>query len=148
MLSGILIYATYLVVLMTSFNELVKLMAYMRGPDGCPWDREQTLDDFKKHFKNESKEVLQALDNEDWDNLKEELGDILWHILFMSQIAREQGLFKVDDVMDSLKDKIIRRHPFVFKKRRRLTAEESVKEWAKIKKREKESILGHSRRSR
>jgi tetrapyrrole methylase family protein / MazG family protein len=122
---------------MMSFKELVDLMAYMRGPDGCPWDREQNLADFKRHFKNESNEVLDALVKEDNENLKEELGDILWHILFMSQIAKEQGLFTIDDVMDGLRDKIVRRHPHIFEKRRKLTSKEVLDEWAEIKKKEK-----------
>jgi tetrapyrrole methylase family protein / MazG family protein len=132
-----LIYAVYIVLSMTTFKELVELMAYMRGPDGCPWDREQTLADFKKHFRNESKEVLDALKKEDMENLKEELGDILWHILFMSEIANERGLFTVDDVMDGLKDKIVRRHPHIFREKRKLTSEEVLAEWGAIKAKER-----------
>lgn len=96
---------------MTSFQELKKLIEYMRGPKGCAWDREQTIGDFKGYFRDESNEVLDAIRKEDYENLKEELGDVLWHIIFISQIAKEEGLFTVDDVMDGLKDKIVRRHP-------------------------------------
>jgi tetrapyrrole methylase family protein / MazG family protein len=141
MICAFLINVTYQVLCMASFGELVKLMAYMRGPEGCPWDKEQTLRDFKKHFRNESEEVLEALKKEDWENLQEELGDILWHILFMSQIAKEQGLFTVDDVMAGLKDKIVRRHPHIFQKRRKLTTNEVLAEWKKIKEREKRRNL-------
>jgi uncharacterized protein YabN with tetrapyrrole methylase and pyrophosphatase domain len=118
---------------MASFDELVGLVAFMRGPQGCSWDRQQTLEDFRKHFRNESNEVLEALQKRDYDNLKEELGDVLWHVLFMSQIAREEGLFTVEDVMSELKDKIVRRHPHVFSHKRDLSPEEVLREWDKIK---------------
>ncbi len=122
---------------MTSFEELRELMARMRGPDGCPWDREQTLDDFKVHFSNESLEVLEALDKEDYDNLREELGDILWHVLFMSRIAEERGLFTVDDVMAELEDKIVRRHPHVFGNEKIDDPAEVMELWRRIKAEEK-----------
>jgi len=120
-----------------SFQELVGLMEHMRGPDGCAWDRKQTLADFKTHFGNESREVLDALENDDMENLKEELGDVLWHVLFMSQIAKEGGAFTIDDVLEGVKDKIVRRHPHVFGGRRIDDPDEIVAEWKRIKKREK-----------
>jgi len=126
---------------MASFEELVSLMAYMRGPNGCAWDREQTLGDFRKHFRNESKEVLDALKKEDWKNLEEELGDILWHVLFMSEIAKDEGLFTIDDVMEGIADKIVRRHPHVFGKKRKLSPEEVLKEWKAIKQKEKDELI-------
>jgi uncharacterized protein YabN with tetrapyrrole methylase and pyrophosphatase domain len=122
---------------MVSFDRLVELAAFMRGPDGCAWDREQRLEDFGKHFRNESQEVLQALESGDRENLKEELGDILWHVLFMSQIAKEEGLFDIDDVIVGINDKIIRRHPHIFKEKRQLTSEEVLREWKSIKEQEK-----------
>jgi tetrapyrrole methylase family protein/MazG family protein len=118
---------------MASFMELVELMAYMRGPGGCPWDRQQTIDDFKTHLRNESQEALEAIECGDYGNLREELGDLLWHILFISQIAREEGLFTIDDVMAGLEDKIIRRHPHVFGQKRDLTPEEVSELWGEIK---------------
>jgi tetrapyrrole methylase family protein / MazG family protein len=125
-------------VFMTSFKELTDLMAFMRGPQGCAWDREQTLDDFKVHFLNESQEVLDALEKGDYENLKEELGDVLWHILFMSQVAKERGLFTIDDVLAGLNDKIVRRHPHVFGDAKKLkTSEEVIREYKKIKALEK-----------
>jgi tetrapyrrole methylase family protein / MazG family protein len=123
------------------FGDLVELMAYMRGPDGCAWDREQTLEDFRTHFKNESEEVLDALARGDCENLREELGDVLWHILFMSQIAAEDGEFTVDDVMAGLRDKIVRRHPHVFGGGRRLTSEEVVSDYQRVKAAEKKERL-------
>jgi len=122
---------------MASFKELVKLMAYMRGPNGCAWDREQTIDDFSVHLKNESREALEAIRKKDYGNLREELGDLLWHILFISQIAGEEGLFTIDDVLDGIRDKIIRRHPHVFGGRKLKTAEEVMREYRKIKETER-----------
>jgi tetrapyrrole methylase family protein / MazG family protein len=125
---------------MASFKELVELAAYMRGKDGCAWDREQTLDDFRVHFRNESQEVLDALEKGDIGNLKEELGDVLWHILFMSQIAKEGGLFTIDDVMAGIKDKIVRRHPHVFAGGKKLaTSAEVMEEYRRIKALERKS---------
>jgi len=122
---------------MTSFPELVKIMARLRGPKGCAWDREQTMDDFRVHFRNESQEVLDALEKKDYDNLTEELGDVLWHILFISDIAKEEGLFTIDDVLDGLKEKMIRRHPHIFGGKRLATSEEVMREYRKIKAAEK-----------
>jgi tetrapyrrole methylase family protein / MazG family protein len=124
-------------VYVATFQELVELMAYLRGPKGCVWDRQQTLEDFKVHFKNESAEVLEALKKKDYDNLQEELGDVLWHIVFMSQIAKEEGLFTVEDVMSSVKEKMIRRHPHVFGGKQLHTPEEVMEAYRKIKAAEK-----------
>jgi len=125
---------------MTTFPELVRLMRRLRGSDGCAWDREQTMDDFRVHFRNESREVLDALRRKDYENLEEELGDVLWHILFISEIARQEGLFTVGDVMDGLKDKMIRRHPHVFGGKRLATSEEVMREYRKIKAAEKRRV--------
>ncbi|MBU0762853.1 MAG: nucleotide pyrophosphohydrolase [Candidatus Altiarchaeota archaeon] len=125
---------------MASFDELVDLMAYMRSPEGCPWDRKQKIDDFKKYLSEESREALDAIDKKDYPNLCEELGDLLWHILFISQIAKEEGLFTIDEVVDGLKKKIVRRHPHVFGEGRKLsTPEEVIKEYGKIKALEKKT---------
>lgn len=121
----------------TSFQDLVELMSYMRSERGCPWDREQKLGDFKVHLKNESDEVLAAIRKEDYVNLREELGDLLWNILFISQLAREKKRFGIYDVMDALREKIIRRHPHVFGNVKAETAEEVVYHYRKIKKMEK-----------
>ncbi len=122
---------------MATFEELAGLMARLRGPKGCAWDREQTIDDFRVHFRNESQEVMQALEKRDYDNLKEELGDVLWHILFISDIAKEKGLFTVDDVMAGLKDKMVRRHPHVFGGKKLATSKEVMREYRKIKAKER-----------
>jgi len=127
---------------MTSFRELVELMSHMRGEDGCPWDRKQTIDDFGVHLANESREALDAIAKKDYENLREELGDLLWHVLFISQIASERGLFNIDDVMDGLRDKIVRRHPHVFGGDRIDDPEEVMRLWGKIKQEENERKRG------
>lgn len=119
------------------FKDLVDLMTYMRSEKGCPWDRNQELEDFKVHLKNESTEVLAAIKKQDYDNLKEELGDLLWNIIFISQLAREQKKFDIYDVMGDVRKKIIRRHPHVFGNAKANTPEEVIAQYRKVKKREK-----------
>lgn len=119
------------------FKELVELMAYMRSEEGCPWDREQTLKDFLAHLKEESDEVLEAIEKEDYDNLKEELGDLLWNILFISQLAKEQKKFDIHDVMEDVRKKIVRRHPHVFGNIKAETPEEVMIHYKRVKKNEK-----------
>jgi tetrapyrrole methylase family protein/MazG family protein len=99
-----------------SLSDVVDIMATLRGPDGCPWDREQTAESLKPYLLEEVYEVLEAIDAKDPSALKEELGDLLLQILFHSQIASEQEQFSYQDVNKALGDKLIRRHPHVFQK--------------------------------
>lgn len=119
------------------FRDIVEMIAHMRGPQGCAWDREQTIESFLTHLKNESQEVLDSIEKEDYANLREELGDLLWNIVFLAQIAKEEGLFDISDVMTDLKAKIIRRHPHVFGEKRITDPEEILRQWYKIKDAEK-----------
>ena len=96
------------------FHHLVNLMAALRAPDGCPWDRKQTHESLKPYLLEETYEVLEILDRQDRAKLPEELGDVLLQVLFHSQIASEAGSFTIDDVLEQLADKLIRRHPHVF----------------------------------
>src|SRR5690348_1487567 len=96
------------------FQELVDLMARLRAPDGCPWDREQTFDTIKPFLLEETYEVLDAIDARDWRELAEELGDLLLQSVFFSQMAAEEDLFCIDDALDAINQKLIRRHPHVF----------------------------------
>ena len=84
------------------FERAVSIMARLRGPGGCPWDREQTFDSIKPYTLEETYEVLEAIDNRDWDELPGELGDLLLQVLFYAQMAKEQGTFSIDDVLDRL----------------------------------------------
>ena len=89
------------------FEKAVNIMARLRGPGGCPWDREQTFDSIKPYTLEESYEVLEAIDNRDWDELEGELGDLLLQVLFYSQMAEETKLFSIDDVLDRLCHKLV-----------------------------------------
>jgi tetrapyrrole methylase family protein/MazG family protein len=121
------------------FSELVRIMARLRGPNGCPWDKEQTHESLLKYLREETEETVHAVRSGDYDNLAEELGDVLLQILFHSQIAAEAGRFGIDDVLTILRDKLVRRHPHVFsnKKKEKISADEVVRRWKKIKKAEK-----------
>jgi len=99
---------------MASLGEAVAIMARLRGPGGCPWDREQTFDSIKRHTLEETYEVFDAIDRRAWPELKDELGDLLLQVLFYAQMAAEAGYFDIGDVAASLNAKLVRRHPHVF----------------------------------
>jgi tetrapyrrole methylase family protein/MazG family protein len=122
------------------FDELVQLMAKLRAPDGCPWDRKQTHDSLKPYLLEETYEVLETIDKQDEAKLREELGDLLLQILFHAQIAAERKAFAVDDVMQLLADKLVRRHPHVFgpKEDGALTPDQVYSNWEQIKKSERQ----------
>lgn len=94
--------------------EAVQIMARLRGPDGCPWDREQTFDTIKRHTLEETYEVFDAIERRAWPDLKDELGDLFLQVLFYSQMAAEAGYFTLSDVAANLNAKLIRRHPHIF----------------------------------
>jgi nucleoside triphosphate diphosphatase len=112
-------------------------MARLRAPGGCPWDREQTFDTIKRYTLEETYEVLEAIENRDWQELTSELGDLLLQVLFYSEMAREAGLFTMDDVLDSLSNKLVDRHPHVFGNVKADDAEQVLKNWEALKKEEK-----------
>ena len=95
------------------FEKLVEIMARLRGPDGCPWDKQQDRNSLKPMLVEETYEVLEAIDNNDSDGLSEELGDLLLHIVFQAQLGKEDNTFDIDRVLDGICDKLIRRHPVV-----------------------------------
>jgi MazG family protein len=123
------------------FERAVAIMARLRAPGGCPWDREQTFDTIKPYTLEETYEVLEAIDNRDWHELKGELGDLLLQILFYSEMAQEQGTFSIDDVLDRLSTKLIDRHPHVFGDVQAETSSEVVRNWEAIKAEEKKKRL-------
>jgi nucleoside triphosphate diphosphatase len=123
------------------FERAVAIMAKLRAPGGCPWDREQTFDTIKPYTLEETYEVLEAIDNRDWEELTGELGDLLLQILFYSEMAQEQGTFSIDDVLDRLSTKLIDRHPHVFGDVEAATASEVVRNWEAIKAEEKKKRL-------
>ncbi len=120
-------------------EELLEIIAALRSPEDCEWDRAQTHESLKECLTDETREVLQAIDNEDDDNLCEELGDILLQVLLHCEIAGERGAFTFDDVVQVLSDKMIRRHPHVFGNvKRPETPEESLALWKEVKQKEKQ----------
>jgi nucleoside triphosphate diphosphatase len=123
------------------FERAVSIMARLRGPGGCPWDREQTFDSIKPYTLEEAYEVLEAIDNRDWDELRGELGDLLLQVLFYSQMAQEDSKFTIDDVLDRLSDKLVRRHPHVFGDVTAETSADVLRNWEAIKAEEKRKKL-------
>ena len=113
-----------------SFGELLQISQRLRKE--CPWDAEQTLDSFHKYIVEESIEAQKAAEAKDYDELKEELGDVFWNVLFMCNIAKESGLFDVHDVLQNAKEKMIRRHPHVFGDASK-DMDAIHKKWAEIK---------------
>jgi MazG family protein len=123
------------------FERAVSIMARLRAPGGCPWDREQTFDSIKPYTLEEAYEVLEAIDNRDWDELTGELGDLLLQVLFYSEMAREQGSFSIDDVLDRLSKKLVDRHPHVFGDVKADTSAEVLRNWEALKAQEKKNRL-------
>jgi tetrapyrrole methylase family protein/MazG family protein len=128
----------------TNFDELKLLFATLRDPEGgCPWDLKQTPESLREYILEEAHELVEAITDGDPLKQKEELGDVLLQVLFLSRIMEERRQFCVEDVMVTLKEKLIRRHPHIFAEKSQLTDEDVKKNWEKIKKEEKtkESIL-------
>jgi len=123
------------------FERAVEIMARLRGPGGCPWDREQTLDSIKTFTLEETYEVLEAIDNRDWDELTGELGDLLLQVLFYSEMAQEEKHFSIDDVLDRLSNKLVGRHPHVFGDVKAETSGEVLRNWEVLKAEEKRKRL-------
>jgi MazG family protein len=121
------------------FTELVGIMDRLRGEDGCPWDKRQDHKSLIKYLFEESAEVRQAVKNKDWENLAEELGDVLLQVVFHSRIAEDNGRFDITDVLKSINSKLIRRHPHVFGKIKVKDHNEVITLWKDIKRREKQS---------
>jgi tetrapyrrole methylase family protein / MazG family protein len=125
-------------------DELIKIMSALRGENGCPWDREQTMESLKPFIVEEAYEVLEAIDEKDPEAVKEELGDLLFQIVFQCQIAREEGKFEMADVIEKIGQKMIARHPHVFGDADYKTTAEVLVHWEAQKKREgkqRESLL-------
>ena len=119
--------------------EAVAIMARLRGPDGCPWDREQTFDSIKKHTLEETYEVFDAIERRAWPELRDELGDLLLQVLFYAQMAADAGYFTIEDVAASLNAKLIRRHPHIFGEVKADDSATVLKNWEEIKREERRS---------
>src|SRR5262245_11183014 len=115
------------------FDSLLSLMARLRGDGGCPWDREQTRASLKPYLLEEAYEVLDAIDEGSTDHLVEELGDLLFQVVFHCQVASEQGEFSMADVLAKLSAKMVRRHPHVFADGAVIDAREALAQWERLK---------------
>ena len=123
---------------LSKFDALVAIIARLRAPDGCPWDKEQTHQTLRGNLLSESYEVLEALDEGEASKLSEELGDLLLQIVLHAQIAKDNDEFEIGDVIKSITTKIIRRHPHIFGSRKVKDAEEVMHNWEALKKEERE----------
>jgi len=121
-----------------TFKDLKEVAAKLRSETGCPWDRKQTISSMLKYIEEEVGEVREAIEKDDHENLKEELGDVLFQIVMIAQIAKEHKYFDLDDVVDGIYDKIISRHTWVFGDDKALTPEEALKMWKENKAKEKD----------
>jgi MazG family protein len=115
------------------FQQLVEIMARLRAPGGCPWDREQSFDTIKPYTLEETYEVLDAVDRRDWDELRAELGDFMLQAVFFAQMAAEEKFFDIGDSLDAINEKLVRRHPHVFADETASTGKEVLKRWDEIK---------------
>jgi len=121
----------------SSVDRLSKIVARLRSPDGCPWDREQTHESLKPHLLEECYELIDAIDTGDETELKEELGDLLLQVVLHSQMAAEENRFTLDDVATVIADKLVNRHPHVFGEMRLPDSEAVLNQWDRIKRAEK-----------
>src|SRR6476469_4412762 len=123
----------------TTFQDLIQLVARLRAPGGCPWDREQTYATLGPMLVEEAYEVIDAADSGDWNELRDELGDILFQILFYCQIATEENHFNIDQTITRVHEKMTRRHPHVFGSATAETAAEVLVNWEAIKAEERKA---------
>ena len=129
-------------------RKLLQLMARLRAPDGCPWDREQTLRSLRPFILEEAYELVEAINGGETDSIREELGDLLLEVVFVNQIAVEEKLFGMDEVIRGIHDKLVRRHPHVFETERGSSADQALERWDEIKRaREGEERFGPRWRS-
>src|SRR5437660_8840303 len=124
------------------FERAVAIMERLRAPGGCPWDREQTFDSIKPYTLEETYEVLEAIDNRDWAELAGELGDLPLQVVFYPEMAKEQGSFSIDDVLDRLSTKLVDRHPHVFGDVKADTSAKVLRNWEALKAEERKKKSG------
>ncbi|MFL5272895.1 MAG: nucleoside triphosphate pyrophosphohydrolase [Anaeromyxobacteraceae bacterium] len=125
-----------------AIERLVAIMARLRGPDGCPWDREQTLESLRPYVLEETYEVLEAIDGGDPREHREELGDLLLQVVFQAQLTKEAGQFAFEDVAEAISNKLVSRHPHVFGDADVKDADGVLKQWARLKREEKQAKGG------
>lgn len=119
------------------FEEFRRIIAILRGPNGCPWDKKQTHESLKRYLIEEAYELLDAIDQQDDDHIVEELGDVLLQVMLHAQIGEDEGMFTIEDVISTVAEKMVRRHPHVFSNVKADNEEEVLQNWDEIKKQEK-----------
>ena len=117
----------------------VEIVRKLRSENGCPWDREQSPESLKPYLLEETRELIEAIDSHDSNHIKEELGDVLYIIVLLAQMHHEEKLFNIDDVIDTISEKMVRRHSHVFSNEQVRSVAEHRKKWLEIKKKEKSS---------
>lgn len=128
---------------MKAIQELKEIIAYLRGPNGCPWDQQQTHQSLSGHLVEECSELLETIDRNDIEHMREELGDLLLHIFLHAQIADDEGHFNIEDVATDICEKLVRRHPHVFGDAKIEGLDELYHQWERIKKDEKKRGIQH-----
>lgn len=130
-----------------ALEQLGLLISRLRAPDGCPWDRKQTPASFKHYLLEEAHELHEALGGDDHQHIREELGDLLFQILFLTELHREQGKFTLSEVINGIIGKMVRRHPHVFSDRKATSDSQLRQQWQAIKEQEKEKKEREARNS-
>lgn len=115
------------------FKDLIEIVRALRAPEGCPWDREQTMESLRYHILEEAHELIESIEEQDAKGVREECGDVLLHVVFLASLAQEQGLFDMRDIIQTLTDKLVRRHPHVFSDTSVSGSDEVSKNWERIK---------------
>jgi len=118
---------------LTPFERLIELIAVLRSPEGCAWDRKQTHQSLLPYLIEETYEVVEAVEADDYEALREELGDLLCQVIYHGQLAKETGTFDIDDSINCIVDKLVRRHPHVFGERKDLNPKQVKQQWEKLK---------------
>ena len=122
---------------MKAFDELIEIANTLMGPNGCPWDKEQTMKSLTHYFFEELHELLEAIEEEDTDTIIEEAGDLFYAIVFLAKIGEKQGDFLLEDVIESISKKLVYRHPHVFSEEKLADAQAVLSRWEELKKQEK-----------
>ncbi len=122
--------------IMDAFKKLLSVAETLLGPDGCPWDKQQTLLTLQPYLLEEAHELIEAIDAQDSQKMKEELGDVLYTVIFIAKLAEQEKMFTLFDALDSIAEKMIRRHPHIFGETKVEGAEDVVRNWEEIKKKE------------
>ncbi len=119
------------------FNDFVRIVEKLRSDNGCPWDKKQSTHSLKRYLLEETQEIIEAIESNDPEHIKEELGDLLYLIVLLAQINREKKLFDITDVVDEITLKMLRRHPHVFDNKKPGSSDELRQQWLAIKNNEK-----------